>query len=320
MPASTRPRRASTAMALALMLVASAICGGKARAEASGPDHWRIKSDVAQAAMLETPSDDAAIVARLPAGTDGLANLGCEGGLDYAAWQAATEVERAEAALRRWCRVRHAGLIGWVKGIMLEEGAAAAAYGSSFDCTKADGAAETAVCSGRELAALDRELARVYALAGESLPRRSEQARLLRAEQRGWIKGRDECWKAGKMLRACVADEYVLRIAGLRQGFEAARRPGTGTTGSSGPVAYRCTGLGAPLSVTFVQTGANAGHNDFAALRLSDAQYALVRLPSASGERYVHRVTGLELRVDEATAVLARAEGPALACRRRGAR
>ena len=68
----------------------------------------------------------------------------------------------------------------------------------SFDCAKTDGAAAEQVCEDKELAALDQELTRLFALAknGLTASRRKE----LIATQRGWIKGRDECWK-GRDLR-----------------------------------------------------------------------------------------------------------------------
>jgi len=37
----------------------------------------------------------------------------------------------------------------------------------------------------------------------------------LKAEQRGWVKGRDDCWKRSDV-RGCVAGEYRSRIAELK--------------------------------------------------------------------------------------------------------
>ncbi len=39
--------------------------------------------------------------------------------------------------------------------------------------------------------------------------------RLLRAEQRGWVKGRNDCWKADDKT-ACTTEEYKHRIAELQ--------------------------------------------------------------------------------------------------------
>ena len=106
--------------------------------------------------------------------------------------------------------------------------AADQAKGPTFDCAKATGAVENLICDDEGLAALDRKLDDVYkaavAKAKNGLPQ------TLRAEQRGWVKGRDECWKAkGKenpvflteswkatSVSECVQGEYRLRISELQ--------------------------------------------------------------------------------------------------------
>lgn len=86
-----------------------------------------------------------------------------------------------------------------------------AQQGPSFDCTKAGSGAEELVCADAELARLDRLVAKRYAAA---LDRAGDAAGELRAYQRGWIKGRDECWKADDQ-RECVAAAYLRREAEL---------------------------------------------------------------------------------------------------------
>ena len=56
------------------------------------------------------------------------------------------------------------------------------------------------------------------ALAQAKRDSRPGAAKSLRAEQRGWIKGRDECGKA-KDVRACAADAYRFRMAELMAGW-----------------------------------------------------------------------------------------------------
>lgn len=84
----------------------------------------------------------------------------------------------------------------------------------SFDCLKAETSAEELVCADRALAALDRRLAKRFAAAVEmvsSLDVGADAALdTLRATQRGWIKARDECWKA-EDLRACIETTYLTR-------------------------------------------------------------------------------------------------------------
>jgi uncharacterized protein YecT (DUF1311 family) len=86
--------------------------------------------------------------------------------------------------------------------------------GPSFDCAKAASDAEKLVCEDADLAALDRLVAARYAAAlsvAEGLDAGAQQAvDDLRAYQRGWIKGRDDCWKSDD-LRACVGAAYLLR-------------------------------------------------------------------------------------------------------------
>ena len=90
--------------------------------------------------------------------------------------------------------------------------------GPSFDCAKAESAAEELVCADPELAALDRRVADRYAAALEAirgLDTGAEEAEAdLRAWQRGWIGGRDECWKAEDR-RDCVLFSYQSREAEL---------------------------------------------------------------------------------------------------------
>ncbi|WP_138466813.1 lysozyme inhibitor LprI family protein [Poseidonocella sp. HB161398] len=105
-----------------------------------------------------------------------------------------------------------------VPPVLALAGTAAAQEGPSFDCTAAESSAETLVCEDAALAALDRRVAERYAAAlalAEGLDAGAEEAADdLRAYQRGWIKGRDECWKTDD-LRACVEESYLRREAEL---------------------------------------------------------------------------------------------------------
>lgn len=90
--------------------------------------------------------------------------------------------------------------------------------GPSFDCAKAGTSAEEMVCADADLARLDRLVADRYAAAmaaARALDAGADEAEAeLRAYQRGWIKGRDECWKADDQ-RACVQASYQRREAEL---------------------------------------------------------------------------------------------------------
>lgn len=90
---------------------------------------------------------------------------------------------------------------------------AAAQDGPSFDCARAQSSAEELVCGDPELAALDRRVAERYAAALSATAAFADAApaeRTLRATQRGWIKGWDDCWKADDP-RTCVETAYLIR-------------------------------------------------------------------------------------------------------------
>lgn len=86
--------------------------------------------------------------------------------------------------------------------------------GPSFDCTKAQSSTETLICEDAELARLDRLIADRFASALKVVrgldAGASSAEDELRSLQRGWIKGRDECWKA-EDIRTCVEDAYLRR-------------------------------------------------------------------------------------------------------------
>lgn len=92
--------------------------------------------------------------------------------------------------------------------------AKAQSEGPSFDCTKASGSVEELICTDTELAVLDRRMAQTFAAAlssAQQIDVGSEEALAeLRAIQRGWIKGRNDCWKASEV-KQCVSDSYLIR-------------------------------------------------------------------------------------------------------------
>ncbi|MEM6375827.1 MAG: lysozyme inhibitor LprI family protein [Pseudomonadota bacterium] len=88
----------------------------------------------------------------------------------------------------------------------------------SFDCAKAQGSVEELICADAKLATLDLGMANRYqaalAAAGGLEVGGQSAGDDLKAMQRGWIKGRDECWKADA-LRDCVEFAYQSREAEL---------------------------------------------------------------------------------------------------------
>jgi len=93
------------------------------------------------------------------------------------------------------------------------QAAAAWSANPSFNCAKASSSVEKLICNDAELADLDRSLSSLYSRVMENSSA-ADQKRL-KTEQRGWVKGRDDCWKSDDM-RGCVAREYRYRIDELK--------------------------------------------------------------------------------------------------------
>lgn len=103
---------------------------------------------------------------------------------------------------------------------------AMAADGPTFNCAKAQGEVEQQICADPALAALDRQLDAAYQAA--SAKARGEPAKTLRATQRGWVKGRNDCWKANgqetwitatwtvKTVKDCIDAQYRVRTSELQ--------------------------------------------------------------------------------------------------------
>jgi membrane-bound inhibitor of C-type lysozyme len=142
---------------------------------------------------------------------------------------------------------------------------------ASFDCDRARGQAQELVCGDANLAAMDREVARLTSLAMEP------------AAQTEWVQQRDSCDKAD-LLRECVMAAAALKIHHLRKGSDVAR----GSEGLSvGPVAFTCRGIGEPVLATFVNSDPGA-----VALEWDGQAMAIDRVVAASGARYEGRWDG----------------------------
>lgn len=185
-------------------------------------------------------------------------------------------------------------------GTLLFSPLLAAAATPSFECAKAKGAAETLICKDAGLAALDNELSALYpkAIAGFS----PEQQKSERAIQRGWIKGRNDCWK-GQDLRQCVEDNYLLRITELQISGGQLMVPA--------PVNYQC-GKNVTLSTYFY----NDAKLPAAVINLNEGdkqqQVLAYEAPSASGARYEGQNLTFFTKGDDAT--LERYGQPTLTC------
>lgn len=176
-----------------------------------------------------------------------------------------------------WCRHidqivrnRHASATG--SG---NSGRAAQGAGPSFACDKVEaGSIEAMICGDAELSALDRKLSGVYAAASRKAT--NERPPRLKAEQSGWIKGRNDCWKSSDQ-HGCVRDEYQRRIAELQARYRLV--PG------NGPVRFQCDGN--PVNevvATFFQTDPPT-----LIAERGDSVSLMYLQPSGSGAKYQGR-------------------------------
>lgn len=149
------------------------------------------------------------------------------------------------------------------------------AGGPSYDCsTVASTSIEALVCQSDELSALDRQLAEVYAAARKKAV--NAHPPTLKAEQRGWIKGRNDCWKSGDS-RACIVSSYKERIVELQIQY--------GQLVVPSPVYYTCNATDL-TAVFYNQTDPQAVVLTVIPILADPGQMTAFRVHSASGARY----------------------------------
>lgn len=152
----------------------------------------------------------------------------------------------------------------------------AVASGPSFDCAKAGGKVETLICNDPALAALDLKLAAAYDRALERVARDGYSDP--RAMQRGWVKGRNDCWKA-EDVRDCVEAGYRQRIAELQIQY--------GDMVVPSPVNFRCGAM--DLAAVFYQE-TDPPTVVLTPIDMPDAEQVIAFLErAASGARYQGR-------------------------------
>lgn len=142
----------------------------------------------------------------------------------------------------------------------------------SFDCSKVEaGSIEALICQDDQLSALDRKMAAVFAAATKKAS--NEHPPVLKAEQRGWIKGRNDCWKSDDK-RQCIEQSYKLRIAELQARYRLVQ--------ATKPVSYVCDGQPAKeVIATFFQTEPPTAIAEF-----GDQTSLMYQQLAASGTKY----------------------------------
>ncbi|MGF1685098.1 lysozyme inhibitor LprI family protein [Photobacterium japonica] len=164
----------------------------------------------------------------------------------------------------------------WIAPVLAEP----VAVTPTFDCKKAQGEVENLICQQADLATLDQQMATVYAEAMKRLPK--DDLATQKAMQRGWIKGRNECWKANDV-KACTQSAYKTRIVELQVM--------SGQLDVPAPVTLRCVKTDAANASDTSQpmTAVFYNQTDPASLVLTsvDSQWLLLGTRTGSGIRYV---------------------------------
>ncbi|MEO1114760.1 MAG: MliC family protein [Pseudomonadota bacterium] len=186
---------------------------------------------------------------------------------------------------------------------ILPAGAALAAE-PAFDCAKAESSAEELICSNEDLAKLDRTLADVYGKAVAAIGTFADKDAALndfKAYQRGWIKGRDDCWKADDEL-ACIKSDYEYRIAEITAKY--------GLIEGQKPVFYMCNDNPADeIVATYFPTTPPS-----ARLERGDSTEIVVEGPTGSGARYLGNF-GIVFWIKGDTAMVEWPQGTSFDCK-----
>lgn len=167
-----------------------------------------------------------------------------------------------------------------------------AAAAPSFDCSGNEEGARRLVCSDQELAALDREMARLYALASHGPNLGADPEMELKATQQVWLKGRDGCADAADP-RYCLFSSYSGRINELRMGYAEARSDDAAGI-STGPMALACDGADFGVGVTLLRSEPGGAFvlwegNAVALRRSSDAPAERYAGDNADGDVFLTR-------------------------------
>lgn len=256
---------------LLLVLVLMLIPIAEAQAVADGPDYFQIKAEEA-VNLHESNNLDSTFLATVPSDTKGLKNLGCSGFTPFDEWSKMSPEEQSKAKEKIWCKVSYKGVDGWVQNKYLAEDSAPSS--PSFDCAKAEGEVENIICSDPELMNLDNHMAIVYTEATKIAV--NQHPPVLKGEQRGWIKGRNDCWKSDDK-KKCVEEEYKLRIAELQARYR--------LVSGDGPFFYFCDDNPAKeIVITYFKTDPPTLIAEF-----GDSVSLMYLQPSGSGSKYEGR-------------------------------
>ncbi|UUM32331.1 lysozyme inhibitor LprI family protein [Vibrio japonicus] len=107
------------------------------------------------------------------------------------------------------------------------------AFSPSYDCTQRSlNSVEKAICADVELSQQDVLLDHIYKKA-KAIDKANQATHSIRSEQRGWLKGRNECWKSDTT-NECIREQYQHRIATLQARYRLVEH--------SDPIFFACDG------------------------------------------------------------------------------
>lgn len=170
----------------------------------------------------------------------------------------------------------------------------------------APGSIEGLTCRRAGLATLDLQLAALYQQARGKAGQ--ERPPVLAAEQRGWQRGRNDCWKAGPAgegddaRAACVADSYRQRILELQTRYRLVPVDATAR--------WRC-GDGSEVALSYF----NTTEPPSLIAERGDQTSLMAQQPAASGTRYAGRNESVSEHQGEARVVWGW-QAPELRCTR----
>ncbi|MBS0287698.1 MAG: DUF1311 domain-containing protein [Proteobacteria bacterium] len=187
-------------------------------ATADGPDFFKNKDDVLEIKVFELPEVTSKHLESLKAPILGLRNLGCKGSVSFKDWQNLNEEQKSKVKNDIWCKIAYHEIEGWVQNKDLTEDNKSKL--PTYNCAKVKSEIETLICNYQELIDLDYFLTKVYEQAltkASKIDDHPKQAvQELKATQRGWVKGRNDCWKEMGAKYQCVKSNYEQRIAYLQ--------------------------------------------------------------------------------------------------------
>ncbi|MCB0353891.1 MAG: DUF1311 domain-containing protein [Bdellovibrionales bacterium] len=169
----------------------------------------------------------------------------------------------------------------------------------SFNCGSVQpGSTEELVCQNSELSTLDSQLDEVYR-AALAIDEQSPQPSL-KTLQRGWIKGRNDCWKADDQ-KLCIQESYQSRIAELQALYRLVQPDSL--------VSYQCSENQADeIVISFFPT-----HPNTAILERGDRSYLLFQQKDSDKKLFQGQNEQLTVEGNDVTATL-EYQGPLLHC------